>query len=95
MDIKGLEAIEGKVCSKCGTWKLLEEYNKNKTNKDGRQSKCRECQKEYKKQWSKNNKEHRKEYNKEYMKQWRENNKEHKKEYDKQYYQNNKEQIKE
>ena len=33
MDTKDLEAIEGKVCSKCGTWKLLEEYNKNKRKK--------------------------------------------------------------
>ena len=35
--------MEGKVCSKCGVWKPLEEYHKNKNYKDGRQSKCKEC----------------------------------------------------
>ena len=98
--------MEGKVCTKCGVWKALEEYNKHKLSKDGKRSMCRECQKEYKKQWNKNNKEYYKEYNKEYYqnnkeyfkehnKQWREDNKEYIKEYEKQYRENNKERRKE
>ena len=38
---------QGKVCTKCGVWKPLEEFNKDKTHKDGRRSDCKECQKEY------------------------------------------------
>ena len=93
---------QGKVCKKCGVWKSLEEYNKQRTGKCGRRSVCRECQKEYQKQWDENNKEHRKEYhkqhyqnNKEHYKQYRENNKERRKEYHKQYAENNKEHRKE
>ena len=89
---------QGKVCTKCGEWKLLEEFNKCKRNKDGRKTICRECQKEYSKQWRENNKEHVKECNKqwrkdnpEYNKQWYKNNPE----YSKQWRENNKEHIKE
>jgi hypothetical protein len=78
--------MEGKVCTKCGVWKPLEEYNKFKKGKCGRYPSCRECQKEHNKQWYQNNKEH--------SKQWYQNNKEHKKEYDRQYRENNKEHIK-
>ena len=98
MNIEGIEKEEGKVCTKCGIWKVLEEYNKSKHSKDGRKTICRKCQKEYKKQWTKNNKEHIKQYyqnNKEHFKeqnkQWEENNKEHRKEYKKQWRENNSE----
>lgn len=101
MDAKDLETIEGKICSKCGEWKLLEEYNKRKVSKDGRRPECRECQKEQSKQWRGNNKEHKKEYAKQYYqnneecmkeqhKRWYENNKEYCKEYSKRKYGNNK-----
>jgi hypothetical protein len=94
--------MEGKVCSKCGVWKPLEEYYKKKGSKDGRRSACKECYKESCKRWRENNIEYRKEYEKqwrennkeytkEYQKQWRENNPEYKK----QWRENNKEQIKE
>ena len=94
--------MEGKVCTKCKQWKLLEEFNKNKHHKDGRQYECRECTKKYNKQWRENNIDHVKEYKKQwnknnpecqkkYNKQWRENNPE----YDKQYKEVNKEKIKE
>jgi hypothetical protein len=43
MNIKELETTEGKICTKCGKWKLLEEYHKNKNTKDGRMSMCKEC----------------------------------------------------
>lgn len=36
--------MEGKVCSKCGVWKPLEEYHKNRTKQDGRRSRCKECE---------------------------------------------------
>lgn len=43
MNIEGLEKTEGKVCTKCGIWKPLEEYHKHKGFKDGRNSKCKDC----------------------------------------------------
>ena len=111
MNIEKLETIEGKVCTKCGEWKTLDEFNKKKTGKYGKQPKCRECQKEYNKQWSENNKEYRKEYkkqwrennpeyyknyfNSEQQRQYREANKEYIKEYNKQWYKQNKEHRKE
>ena len=87
---------QGKVCTKCGKWKTLEEYYKNKASKDGKQSACKKCQKECQKQYRENNKEYTKEYGKQwrennpkYSKQWRENNKEHTKEYGKQWRESN------
>ena len=76
--------MEGKICTKCGVWKPLEEFNKNKTRKDGRQYECRECTKEYKKQWSKNNPKYNKQWrenNPNYYKQWHLNNAEQQKQY--------------
>jgi hypothetical protein len=82
--------MEGKVCTKCGVWKPLKEYHKNKAKKDGRQYKCRECTKKYGKQYNEVNKEKIKEQ----QKQYREVNKEKKKEYDKQYHKDNAEHFK-
>ena len=88
-----------KKCSKCGEWKVANNFNfrKKKKGKWGLYSQCKECESKYKKQWDENNKEYHKEYyknNKEYIKecnkQWRENNKEYKKQWD----ENNKEYIK-
>jgi hypothetical protein len=98
--------MEGKVCTKCKQWKLLEEFNKCKQHKDGRRYDCRECQKKCKKQYRENNAERIKEYNKQYeeknaeyikqyKKQYRENNKEYIKEANKQYRKENAEHIKE
>jgi uncharacterized low-complexity protein len=39
-----------KICTKCGEEKCLSEFNKQKTGKYGVQSKCRSCQKEYRKE---------------------------------------------
>lgn len=97
------EIREGmKKCTKCGKWKLLEEYHKAKKGKYGRQSKCKECEKEYKKQWEESNPEYHKRYYKDnsehykkYRKQHYQNNAEYCKEYSKQRYQNNKEHEKE
>lgn len=37
---------EGKVCSRCDTLKLYEDFHASKTSKDGRQAQCKECQNE-------------------------------------------------
>lgn len=83
--------MEGKVCSKCGVWKPLEEYNKRKASKDGRRTECRKCQKECKKQYREKNKE----YIKEKSKQYYEANKEKIKKRVKIYAENNAEKISE
>ena len=41
---------QGKVCTKCGVWKPLEEFNKCKRHKDGRVSECKECKRKYDKE---------------------------------------------
>ena len=38
-----------KVCSKCGQEKDIEEFHRDRTRKDGRQSYCKACQSAYKK----------------------------------------------
>lgn len=82
-----------KICSKCGEEKpaTTEYFRKAKTNKDGLRGQCKDCVKEYNKQYREENKEEIKELNK----QWRKENKEEIKEYNKQYYKENKEEIKE
>ena len=52
---------QGKVCTKCGVWKSLDEFCKDKSKKDGRRSDCKECQKGYRAK----NKEKRRLYSKE------------------------------
>ena len=87
-----------KKCSKCKEEKSFEEFSKHKRTKDGRQDRCRECQKQY----YENNKEKIKQYydnNKEKIleqsKQYRENNREKIREWYKQHYDNNREKIRE
>ena len=87
-----------KKCSNCGELKPFSEFSKDKRSKDGLQSNCKKCMKEY----YENNKEkileQRKEYrenNKEKIKEYYENNKEKILKQKKDYYENNKEQKKE
>ena len=40
-----------KICVKCKKEKSLDEFNKNKARKDGRQTNCRVCQHSYHKEW--------------------------------------------
>lgn len=77
-----------KVCSKCGEEKpaTTEYFRKAKRNKDGLMRQCKDCTKEYYKQYRQENKEKLKEY----KKQWRQENQE----YFKQWYQKNKEYLK-
>jgi hypothetical protein len=44
-----------KMCAKCEITKPYEDFNKNKTIKDGHSSYCKKCQKEYFKNWHNKN----------------------------------------
>ena len=76
-----------KVCGKCKVEKSFAEFSKHSSKKDGLQSECKSCAKEY----LQDNKERLKERAKQYY----EDNKELIKETQKQYKQTNKERIKE
>ena len=68
-------------CSKCHEIKTSDCFYKDKSKKDGVQTKCKQCDNDYKRQWYENNPDyvrqyyenHRKEILK-YKYQWRENN---------------------
>ena len=47
----GDEAADGKRCSTCGMVKPLDEYHRNRTKPDGRQSVCKPCNIERNKRW--------------------------------------------
>jgi len=71
-----------KICLKCGELKSLEEFYLDKTSKDGKRSACKECIKEYDRQWRIKNPE--------YYRQWFIKHPE----YDRQKYIRNKKKIK-
>ena len=96
-----------KKCSYCGKWLVASTVNfkKQKNGKYGLNSKCKECEKKYNKQWREANKDKRREYNKqwyqdnrnkklEYQKQWHQDNRDKKLEYDKRHYEANPEYYK-
>jgi len=100
--------VNEKTCTKCGETfpRTKEFFQADKNRKHGLKNWCKQCAKEYHKEYYQNNREHIKEYNKEYYqnnrehikeynKEYRQNNKEHIKEYNKEYHQNNREHIKE
>lgn len=65
-----------KTCTKCGTTKPLNDYHNNKSRKDGKNNRCKECQLAATNAWRKANPERVRTYNRE----WYEGNKElHKK----------------
>lgn len=35
--------FDGKVCTKCGTWRLFAEFGPHKGTRDGKRSQCRKC----------------------------------------------------
>ena len=80
---------QGKVCTKCGVWKPLEEFNKQKGCKLGVRPSCRECDKKVKREYYANNKE----LHSERCKKYREENKEKVDAKRREYYYNNREEI--
>ena len=99
-----------KKCSKCKEIKNFEEFNKNKSTKDGFQLHCKKCIKDYykknkekineaSKKWRKENEEYLKKYYKEphvkeRAKKYRKKNEEHLKKRHKKYYKENEEHLK-
>jgi hypothetical protein len=77
---------DGKVCSKCGEWKLLDEYYRRKDGeKIRRHAECKECIKHRVKIYSELNKDKLEPKRKE----WRDNNREHINERNKEWRRNN------
>ena len=93
-----------KVCNKCHKVLPLEQFGKCKTNKDGLQYKCKECDKQQTKQYYQEHKEERLQYQNQYHqehkekilqyhKQYNQENKEEIQQYKQQHYQEHKEKI--
>jgi hypothetical protein len=80
-----------KTCKHCKIEKLLTEFPKRKSSKDGYRNECKCCQKKYNQKYYEKNIEIIKERSKKYV----EDNKEHIKEYQKKYREENKEYLKE
>jgi len=83
--------MDTKVCSKCKSVKLFSEFSKDKSKKDGHQTKCKACAKEYDDKYYAANSEELKEYNAE----WRAANSEKKKKYSAEYRAANPDKVKE
>ena len=80
-----------KKCSRCGEWKLFEEFHKDKTKKDGRDYRCKVCYKEHDRQRYEANPDKKKEL----VKKYREANLEKIREKDRNYRKNNIEKFRE
>ena len=80
-----------KVCTKCGVEKPLGEYNKKKRGKHGVESQCRDCRKQYGRQYRKDNKE----YVNRAIREWQINNPVKVKEGERRWRANNPEKVKE
>ena len=90
-----------KKCTKCKEVKSLDEFNNGKDSKDGKQFRCKICNKEYRKKNKGKMKEYRKQYRKdnivemtEKAKIYHQKNKENLNKNQREYYKNNKEKIK-
>jgi flagellar biosynthesis GTPase FlhF len=92
--------MEKKVCSKCKEEKEVCEFSKSSNRKDGYQSQCKNCKKE----WKLNNREHVLEYNKNYnqknkeklngyKKKWKQSNSKQISNFQKNYKEKNKEKL--
>jgi hypothetical protein len=84
-----------KKCTKCQIEKSLNEFSKDKQQKNGLSCWCKKCVNLKGKKWYTQNKEKHLEYAREYNKTWVQENREHIKEYGHGYRQNNKEKIRE
>lgn len=78
-----------KICKKCGRELPLDCFGGHKKMKDGLQPYCKECQKQYFKQWKAEHAEDRKQYDKQYYAEHSEARKQYFKQYFKQYYADN------
>ena len=78
-----------KKCTKCGVVKSLDEFYNRKDSKDGKQFRCKICNKKYKE----NNREKVNKYSKEYYKEYNKEYKKKNKKKSKIYYQKNKERL--
>lgn len=78
---------DGKVCRKCGEFKLYSKYGRVKLNKDGHRRECKICVAEYNREYYQQNAEYLREYQREYHQQ--------NPEYSREYYQQNAEQKRE
>lgn len=61
-----------KKCSTCGIEFELIYFNKNKSNKDGYEYRCKDCTRKRVNEWCNNNKEKRKKYKKDYRQKHKE-----------------------
>lgn len=73
--------METKVCTKCGRELPLSDFYNNISKKDGKDSICKECDKENRKKYYENNREKILEYQKEYYENNKGRRNKHKKEY--------------
>lgn len=55
-----------KICTNCGLAKLLSAFSNQKSQRDGKKHQCKECDREYKKQYYTENRENILEYQKQY-----------------------------
>jgi len=96
--------VKTKRCSKCGEIKSINEFSKDKNNKDNYRGQCKNCENIRKRNYYKKNAEYFKKlarqwreehpgYNKEYCKKRYESKPEYYRKYKKQYRKNNKEKI--
>ena len=77
--------METKICKMCGKELPTSEFYKSKINKDGFENCCKECKKQYSKQYRAKHKEEISEKRKEYQHQYYTEHKEGKSEYNKRY----------
>lgn len=85
-----------KVCTKCNIKKEYSEFGKSKGGKDGYSSQCKECVKEYNKQYHQSNRDYLNKMSREYYKknpEYLKKNKDKIKEYKKQYHIDNSKKI--
>lgn len=97
-----LDIYGKKFCNKCNIWKLFSEFAIDNSRSAGLKGQCKLCCQKSVKNWSDNNKDHRKEYSdnyiienkdklKEYQQIWYENTKDIRQKNAVEYYHNNKE----
>lgn len=85
-----MSKMGGKTCSKCGEWKALGDFKKDKSKRDGYYSSCKKCVKKYRQA----NAESIQQYSKQHNKKYYEKNAETLKEYQRLYRRENTEILK-